>query len=242
MLIHRRAFTLLELLVVISIIAVLAALLLPAIGMVRTAAQGARCQSSLRQIGLAAMAYADDNDGHVLRAWGAAGSDPSWMEVLATPLEAYTGGAASGLANISRRSVLWGCPQADHQASVPTKAMGYGISLTLYSLADGPGRPWDPLVDRALNSQWLSTAYNWGPYVDQVTARITYASSRAFFGDCVQVPGIGGDYGWHLYSHLPWITSYRHRSKANLVFCDGHVGALDQTGMSNALFNPGLSP
>jgi prepilin-type processing-associated H-X9-DG protein len=226
---------------VISIIATLAALLLPAIAMVRTAAQGARCQSSLRQIGLAAIAYSDDNDGRIIRAWGATSGDPSWMEVLATPLEAFTGGT-SGLANISRRSVLWGCPQADHQASVPSKAMSFGISLTLYSMADGPGRPWDPVADRALNSQWLSTAYNWGPYVDQVTARITYPTGRIFFGDCVQVAGVAGDYGWHLYSHLPWITSYRHRTKANLVFCDGHVGARDQTGVSNGLFNPGLSP
>ncbi|MBN8524713.1 MAG: DUF1559 domain-containing protein [Planctomycetes bacterium] len=59
----RAAFSLIELLVVISIIAVLAAMLLPAITTVRRAVYGTQCASNLRQLGLAAMTYASDHNG-----------------------------------------------------------------------------------------------------------------------------------------------------------------------------------
>ena len=60
---NRRAFTLGELLVVISIIALLTSMLLPAIGMVRQVARTSACASNLRQIGLATLGYAGENDG-----------------------------------------------------------------------------------------------------------------------------------------------------------------------------------
>jgi len=55
-------FTLAELLVVISIIALLISILTPALGKVRTLARRTACRSQLRGIGMALRMYIDDND------------------------------------------------------------------------------------------------------------------------------------------------------------------------------------
>ena len=63
--IEKPGFTLIELLVVIAIIALLLAILMPALSRVREAAKRAVCSSQVKQIGVAMVAYTSDNDNHM---------------------------------------------------------------------------------------------------------------------------------------------------------------------------------
>jgi prepilin-type N-terminal cleavage/methylation domain-containing protein/prepilin-type processing-associated H-X9-DG protein len=66
----RRAFTLVELLVVITIIGILVSLLLPAVQSAREAARGAQCKNHLKQIGLAAKNHAATHEFFPSGGWG----------------------------------------------------------------------------------------------------------------------------------------------------------------------------
>jgi len=63
---RRRAFTLIELLVVIAVIAILMAILMPALNRAREQGKRAACMNNLKQMALSWNLYADDNDGRLV--------------------------------------------------------------------------------------------------------------------------------------------------------------------------------
>jgi len=110
----RRAFTLIELLVVIAVIALLAAMLLPALGLAKRRGQQAACCSNLKQIGLGFALYLDDNQDRFAYRRDLKSSLPGgyrpWTSWLPSdPLGAW---AALMLQDHGANFSLWSCTAA----------------------------------------------------------------------------------------------------------------------------------
>ncbi len=104
----RKGFTLIELLVVIAIIAILAAILFPVFARAREKARQSSCLSNVKQIAMATLMYAEDNDECTPPA---AIEVPGGVLVMSQLLSPYV-----------RNQQIWTCP-SDKQGSVETSAI-----------------------------------------------------------------------------------------------------------------------
>lgn len=225
------AFTLIELLVVVAIIAILIAILLPALGRAREQGKAAVCLSNMRALGLAVMAYAQNNNdrfpsfGYVHG--GESNPEQSWVNLMAAEY-GRTGGDTMGQGG---NLVLQGevrdirrCPadRSPHYAEPREVAQGRPIwRQTSYASnyylvvhdahAIGKDRPFDTLdrVRRPASTIYWAELAEIGEYAtaDHIHPELWFAGNSRLIA-------------------AEQIMFARHAGRANYAMVDGHAESL----------------
>ena len=217
----RRAFTLIEILVVIVIMGILAAIRFPDFARARAGARRASCSSNLRQIGLGAMQYTQDNAGTLMRNWSGTDFGPSdaterykWMDAI----QPYI-----------RNTKVFTCPS--DSLNPP------------YIFRDGKN-----YGSYCINGAYFSEPVNVrrSPNIAR-QSRIADPSGTLWVGDSYAESGETFSTGWPDVAANPTIDETvnprkfdrlieRHLGTLNVLYCDGHVKAvsLDLLAHKNA--------
>lgn len=196
-----------------GVIAILAALLLPALERSRATARRVRCISNLRQLGLAAQLYWDDNSSQAFRYRGAAtnGGDVYWFGWLARGAEgsrAFDPSFGALFPYLSGRGVEL-CPAlnpalARFKLKATGAAYGYGYNLQLSAPLSAPAK-------------------NIG--------RLPHPAQTALLADAAQVntfqPPASPQHPmleeFYYINTNESTVHFRHGKAANVLFCDSHV-------------------
>lgn len=190
-----RGFTLIELLVVIAIIAILAAILFPVFARARENARRASCTSNLKQMGLGALMYAQDNDETLPPMAWLAGSY-IWPSGSSNPRNTWF----LRIYPYVKSTQLFNCPSSDVKwQGEPTTQISYAMNANLFptglNLAYGL-----PLAALEKVSQTVLMADAQGP--------ASYTIQTNYY-----MPGTANERG----------LSDRHLSGGVIAYTDGHA-------------------
>ena len=208
----RNIFTLIELLIVIAIIAILAAMLLPALNKAREKSKSIACISNFKQIGLGLMNYIDDNNGMVP---GSGQYDRTGTFARWTIIPAYYNKLQSDLTMAAWNSQVGGSPKkyrimrcpGDNTLFNGTTACNIGLNS---NKAD-----YDPAVGNGIDKRKLN--------------RFRFPSEMMMAGDSISnsYGGEGTSYRISTVQLNPATDGYktvRHPNlMASFVYIDGHA-------------------
>ena len=227
----HAAFALSELVVVIAIISILAAILFPTFSRARRNAARTTCQSNLHAIGLAWLQYARDSDNTMMRFSQDAPCDLCVAPASADPMLVIPTPAASTL-------YWWGTQQGDKYDASQNSLRLYlaknkSYSCPAFARANGGGEL--GLASYGYNAGTLSpTRYGPAPTFSPTPrpaklSSLADAARTVAFADAAQLNSKGAlrpsTYLSSPKSDFPNFHA-RHAGAGNVLFCDGHVKAM----------------